>query len=409
MKSRPIIKCLSKVSLITISMLVLANCGGEKETASQGKRDKLEQAYKDGVLTKEEYEAKKQKVQTESAENKKHVAKLEQAYKDGILTEAEFNAKKAKLLGIQDAPNNVAWAGDVKPGDITASADAKPINAGAKNINPAPTKAEGGMYTHPTGFSFWYPKGWKLHPLEGVMQLVPSDFQTDQDNYETYFITGEDITGEGITKASHPIVKQHSDELMLGLGNTLQVQFRQAGQPKNFSLGNTAGSGIKIKYEADSRIGKIKAEVLAGISGNLGFALAGLGVKDRLEKNQIAAKKMFSSIKMRKAKLDQALVGTWQLLKTTAITNNSPWETDYSRAKLAADESATIQFSADGRWVRVDKYHMIAGAGGVWLEDREVKTSKGKWNADKGYLYMLWDDKSYEDYDYEVKSNQKIN
>ena len=49
---------------------------------------------------------------------------------------------------------------------------------------------------------------------------------------------------------------------------------------------------------------------------------------------------------------------------------------------------------------------MLAGAGSVWIESNESSTQKGKWNAEKGRLFMLWEDESFEDYSYEFKASR---
>ena len=46
---------------------------------------------------------------------------------------------------------------------------------------------------------------------------------------------------------------------------------------------------------------------------------------------------------------------------------------------------------------------MIAGAADVWLESDETTVSKGRWYAGGGSLYLIWEDNSWEDYDYEIR------
>jgi hypothetical protein len=47
---------------------------------------------------------------------------------------------------------------------------------------------------------------------------------------------------------------------------------------------------------------------------------------------------------------------------------------------------------------------MLAGAGGIWIESNDRKTSKGKWYAGDGLLYLVTDDDLWETYRYEVRS-----
>ena len=46
---------------------------------------------------------------------------------------------------------------------------------------------------------------------------------------------------------------------------------------------------------------------------------------------------------------------------------------------------------------------MIAGAGGVWLESKDTKESRGTWYAGNGSLHLIWDDKSWQEYKYEIR------
>jgi hypothetical protein len=73
---------------------------------------------------------------------------------------------------------------------------------------------------------------------------------------------------------------------------------------------------------------------------------------------------------------------------------------------MVSESNSTITFNPDGTWYREDKSQMIAGSGSVWLESNENSTKRGKWNAEKGQLFMLWEDESFEDYSYRFKGYQ---
>ena len=45
----------------------------------------------------------------------------------------------------------------------------------------------------------------------------------------------------------------------------------------------------------------------------------------------------------------------------------------------------------------------LAGAGGVWLEDKSSSSDTGRWNADGKNLFMLWKDGSFADYQYRIE------
>lgn len=69
----------------------------------------------------------------------------------------------------------------------------------------------------------------------------------------------------------------------------------------------------------------------------------------------------------------------------------------------------TMTFFQDGTWRSLYTYHMIAGAGGIWLEDKDRKEHSGKWSADGKRLFMLYEDNTWNDYEYNIinKNNRK--
>lgn len=277
-----------------------------------------------------------------------------------------------------------------------------------KAINPAPAKSKGKIFRHPTGFRFWYPEKWKFVPLEGIVQISPPDSGNTQETFEYYFVTGEDISMEAITQPNSPSVIMHMDQQMSELGTTLGIFFQRMGQPQELDISVGKGKPIKMEWQAQSRLGKIRAQAYISICKHYGCALVAIGSLQRLQKGEKVALKIFKSIGVEEGKWDPALVGTWSLRKETGITNQSPFETDWSRAQLAAENQSTLQFMANGRWHRVDDYHMVVGAGDVWLEDKDRKESRGKWNAEKGLLFMLWEDQSFEDYQYHIRGKLLI-
>jgi len=92
-------------------------------------------------------------------------------------------------------------------------------------------------------------------------------------------------------------------------------------------------------------------------------------------------------------------------MDTRAITNQPVWQTDYSRAKAVSENTSTIRFNPDGTWYRENRSHTIAGAGGVWLEDKSSSSENGRWNADGSLLFMLWEDGSFANYKYRFDGN----
>ncbi len=134
-----------------------------------------------------------------------------------------------------------------------------------------------------------------------------------------------------------------------------------------------------------------------------GIALAGVGYRNQIEKRDQDLRQMFASFGFGEGKNDPNLTGSWKLASTYAVQNNSVFETDWSRAKAVSESTSILSFHPDGTWIRKDQFYMLAGAGDVWLESNDESSSQGRWNADDGFLYMVWKDNSYADYKYAVK------
>jgi hypothetical protein len=317
------------------------------------------------------------------ADLKTKLEALENAYRTGVLSQEEYQIKRAQVLAESDQA------------------------ALAKPINPAHARKAGQIYRHPTGISVWYPEGWQAKMLEGILQLVPPGAAATAEAFESYYLTAEDVSGLGIQSANHPSVTRYLDDSMQSLGMHLGgIFFQRTGELTTVNTSQGGDQGIRLDYVAQSNIGPIQGCAYALIIRNYGFALAGVGVKDLLKMRQEEVLRVFSSLGVGEGKMDSILVGTWHLSSTFAIRNESVWETDYSRARSVSESNSVLEFHADGSWIREDKSEMIAGAGSVWIESKDRKVYRGKWNADAGQLFMVWEDESFEDYRYRVQGNQ---
>lgn len=284
----------------------------------------------------------------------------------------------------------------LSPGDTALAA-----NSEVKLISSA--KAAGKIHHHPTGISFWYPADWQAKMLSGIMQLVPPGAGNSAETYEAYFITAENVTNYGITDPNNPDVLQYLQEQMQLLGQQLGVLFQRNGAVKQ--IATSQGNGIRVDWSSQSNYGTVKARTYVSIINGYGMIFAGVGVKNLLEKHDAEISQIFSSFGVGEGKLDRSLVGTWRLSSTRAMQNNSTFETSYSKAKMASETESTITFNPDGSWHRKNKSQTLVGAGSVWLESNNSSSAKGRWNADQGHLFMVWDDESFEDYRYRFQQN----
>ncbi len=346
----------------------------------------LEAARQAGILSEAEYARNKAEIVAQSraaapridAATRQKLNALEAARQAGILSNEEYQRKKAALLRGRAVP-----AQAVRPQQGTAPA------------RPAAAR-KGRIFRHPIGFSCWIPAGWRVQTQGEALQIVPPNADPQR---ELYVIIGDTVAQEGIQRPDDPQVIQYLDQQVKSLTPALQ----RIGQPQPVSM--SSGQGVLLEWQAQGNQGQVvRARAYACIIKGWGVALIAFGLKDQIDSRNQDLKQMFASFGFGEGQKDPQLVGAWTLVSTSAISNQSPFETAWSRAKMASETQSRLAFQADGTWSRTDVSQTIAGAGGVWLDTGPQKSSKqGKWNAANGVLYMMWQDGSWEEYKYQVQ------
>jgi hypothetical protein len=266
---------------------------------------------------------------------------------------------------------------------------------------PPPVLAgkKGRTYRHVAGFSFWYPAGWTVKEHDDFLQLIPPDAKKNaQGATEAYLILGD--TAEGITSPADARVAAYLDGKMRQLSPVL----RRTGGSTPVKM--SSGQGALYVWKGKNAQGKeVQARAYSCIVKNFGLGLVALGISGHVDARDREIRRIFASFAFGKGKKDAALVGKWVLRNTHSMQNDSVWETDWSRAKAVSENRSWLTFSADGTWKRLDKYHMIAGAGDLWIEDKRNTVSEGTWNAGDGVLFMMWKDGSWDDFKYKVDTS----
>ena len=346
----------------------------------------LETAKQMGVLTEQEYAAKRKVLEDrqrrvpDPAVQQKLEA-IESAYRAGILSEEEYRQKKAQLTGT--APETPVPQGGPAPG---------------AGVSP---RVDGKTYRHVIGFTFWHPADWTVKEHEEMLQLVPPNASTTANGEptEVYLILGDNSAGdEGIASPQDPRVTQFMDQAVAQLSPAL----KRTGAPA--PMATATGNGVVMNWQGESpRGGTVCARAYVCLIKNYGVALVALCFQDRLAAREAELQRIFTSFAFGAGQRDLQLAGTWNYLTTNSMTNWSPFETSCSRAQMASDRTGTLVIESDGTWRRRDQTQMIAGAGGVWVESNDTKDSKGTWYAGNGSLHLIWEGKSWQEYKYEIR------
>ncbi len=346
----------------------------------------LEAARQAGVLSEQEYATKRKSLEDRQSRSldplvRQKLEALESAYRAGVLSEEEYNQKKAQLLG-------KAAEESLPPGEQLLGAGISP-------------KVGGKTYHHVLGLTFWHPADWTIKEHEEMLQLIPSNptMTANGEPTEIYLIIADNTVGdEGIVSPDDLRVAQFMDQAVAQLAPFL----KRASVPT--AMSTATGKGVVMNWQGTSPSGgAVCARAHICLVEEYGISLVALCLKDRLEAREAELQRIFTSFAFGGGQRDLQLVGTWSFLTTHSITNWSPFETAYSRAQMASDTTATLVIQRAGTWMRRDKTHMIAGAGGVWLESNDMQESKGTWYAGNGSLHLIWEDKSWQEYKYEIR------
>ncbi len=273
-----------------------------------------------------------------------------------------------------------------------------------KGSPPAPvlTGRKGKTYRHVAGFTFWYPDGWTVKENGDALEIAPvAGRKTAEGPAMVYAIIGDSVAGQGISTGADPRVAAYLDKAMFQISRATQCTLSRGRGTTTVKM--SSGQGALYEWNGtDHKRQAVQVRAYACVLKGWGIALLAIGRKAGVEAADPRTRKIFASFNVGAGQKDAALAGSWRLRSTYSLRNESPFETDWSRAQMVSESQSYLRFNADGTWKRLDKHHMLVGAGGVWLESKEDKTSEGTWNAGDGTLFMLWKDGSWNDFKYRV-------
>ena len=257
----------------------------------------------------------------------------------------------------------------------------------------------GSIYQHPTGLRFWYPQNWQLQELDEALQLIPNGVETTQEGpSEFYFISGESITGSGISQADDPQVISYVDQQV----RSVLPQLRLSNDREYVNLMGT--QGLVLNWAGNNNAGKvIEGRAYIVINKDFALTLSAIAYPGLIENRYDSLEKIFTSFVFGEGQLDQALVGTWEKYATASLANSDRiYQTEWTAAQAVSEDKSHLTFYSDGRWNRIDSSHTLMGAGGVWLEDNSKNEYSGEWFADGKRLFMIYKDNTWEDFTYKV-------
>ncbi len=267
-----------------------------------------------------------------------------------------------------------------------------------------PVGTKGNIYKHPIGFTFWYPRGWKvLEGKDGGLRLLPpGDKPADPRPGRFVFILGDSVEGLGVSAPSDPRVGAFLDRAV-----TSMLPLRRTGGVK--PVGAARGGGAEYNWSGKNLQGRtILARAFATIIGDFGVALLIVGFDAKLQALDGPARKIFASFGFGRGTRDAKLVGRWRLVSTGVLYNGNPLLKSDEKARGYSKTRRVLDLRPDGSWIRTSVSETLVMGAGTSLSSGPQKTvTRGKWRAGKGVLYLMSEDRTWEDYKYRVGAGKQ--
>ena len=289
--------------------------------------------------------------------------------------------------GPSPAPKNPVKPAGKKPAGKTGS---KP-KAAASGPAASTAASTSGWKTlrHPYGLSLQYPKEWTLQEDQLGFLLLPRGVRKGGD--EVYVVSG--IRANGVTDVADPRVEQTANAIVQRIGPLL----------KRTGSAQPAGKGLVLTWANQAARGRMYLVILKDYL----IGITALGTKSKVDSRDPILRKILATFRSGAGELDQRLVGTWSLLRTTSIDARN--NLGQSTASSVSDTQRTLFFRPDGTVTSREVSRTIALGAGVSLDSGDqVTTKQGKWYAGSGRVTLMWEQGTAEDLKYQVQGGQLI-
>lgn len=244
------------------------------------------------------------------------------------------------------------------------------------------------VFKHAIGVSMRYPATWTQHPAAGMLQLIPPDVLMANGQAREIYVAFADGSS-GVTTAEDPRVVQLLDQKMQGFAPFLQ----RTGEPQSVKAGTLPG--IKVTWEGTNPTGlQVLAHMYVVILKGYGVGVLALGDSKRIAMREGTVQQMFSSLAGSSEKRDARLAGRW---KFWSYKGNSQYSVETNRS-MVLDPSGRCSWNSNGEAVgsfNTGNLYNNSGSG-----------SLGRWSADNGVLYILWDDGDNSSWGYRFEPTQ---
>lgn len=232
---------------------VTSNSPAALSPADKKKLDALDAALKSGVLTKDEFEAKKNALYAGAQAQQANAAKLEaldQAYKNGILNKEEYERKK-KELSTAPPPPTQSWDQKSNPNGSVW----KPVDDLVIKSTPQSGSASNSLSTHndPAGFAVDLPASWTVGKDTATGAIVLRGTRGEQVIIWPLFLEHVSLDTRGAGVLLQQLARKVDPQMPWGSVQTVQNVLRviaSSGQRSGAAMlswaGHTAGTSAYL-------------------------------------------------------------------------------------------------------------------------------------------------------------------
>lgn len=304
----------------------------------------------------------------------------------------------AALLIAITGSDPLASAEAASPPAPTNVADGAPVN-GSRTNGPAGGPARGATWKtcrHPTGLAMSYPPDWQLKELPQMLQLIPPDAASNADGpTEAYLVLAQ--AAEDARSAEDPRVVAYLD----GQLGQLMPFLKRVGELEKIRAG--AAPGILVTWEGDNPKGMlVRSHAFATILQGYGVALVALGDKKLIAGREKTLRGIFASMAAGEGEKDTRLVGAWKYghYSSSALGGHSTESTRFLTVRADGTCRWSSQTETAGNLKGRDSggnETWTAGYAGVGGDN-----DRWTWSAGNGKLYVMWQNGSLSEWDYNV-------
>ncbi len=258
-------------------------------------------------------------------------------------------------------------------------------------------KKEGNTFTHPLGFSFWYPLNWNIQETDSAIQLIPPDVKSNEFGLAEFYLVSTEMV-QDISRPDDPQIIQYFESQLTSLLPFL----KRTGEAEKTDIG--ANQGVLITFDGQNELKKmIRSYIFLALNKDQSVTLIGMGEKEYIDVRKAILKEIFSTLSFIQPKITSSLIGLWK------------HEEFYSSGTFYANTTTYMNLKSDGTFTygshaMASMTHQDSSGNMIGNTSADTGSSSpdeyGKWSSDSNKLRLMYADGSYAEYSYYIDGVQ---